>query len=393
LDRLLDVRLQLLSSFDILTEPCRLTGGTTTHGSSGGSDKGGSGRGSARLSFLLSFGGRERQYLSAIFVVFVLCNLVVIVLIPVPSLLSVPLRKSTFESSAPSACCRSSSFLPISLISASPLLDSSLRRTTRPSAPLTRSSHLSHAFTPSVHFPHFSHPSHPSLASTMAAEAKQDNWEGGGYNKNASFVYSKQFTSAVVDLLDAKPGVSLSSLFIFPHTAAEANLRPTGRPLTLEVSQERVLDLGCGSGDLTLSSLLPSVLPSGSILGVDSSPDLLSLARSNTVSSTFTSTEREQIQWVEQDGHDLAELEEGDFDAVFSNAALHWMKRDPERVVKGVWGKLKKGGRFVGEVSFDCPFLSLHFPFYPWLTLLFFLYPPVPPSCGSSLVLTLPLSS
>ena len=37
-----------------------------------------------------------------------------------------------------------------------------------------------------------------------------------------------------------------------------------------------------------------------------------------------------------------------EFDAVFSNAALHWMK-NPEGVIAGVWHALKPGGRFVGE--------------------------------------------
>ena len=36
---------------------------------------------------------------------------------------------------------------------------------------------------------------------------------------------------------------------------------------------------------------------------------------------------------------------------MFSNAALHWMKEDPEKVVRGVYGVLEEGGRFVGEVS------------------------------------------
>ena len=47
------------------------------------------------------------------------------------------------------------------------------------------------------------------------------------------------------------------------------------------------------------------------------------------------------------DGHELAF--EREFDAVFSNAALHWMKRDPDAVVAGVARALKPGGRFVGE--------------------------------------------
>jgi SAM-dependent methyltransferase len=39
---------------------------------------------------------------------------------------------------------------------------------------------------------------------------------------------------------------------------------------------------------------------------------------------------------------------QGEFDAAFSNAALHWMKR-PEDVLRGVLRALKPGGRFAGE--------------------------------------------
>jgi trans-aconitate methyltransferase len=46
------------------------------------------------------------------------------------------------------------------------------------------------------------------------------------------------------------------------------------------------------------------------------------------------------------DGHQLHFSSE--FDAVFSNAALHWMKQ-PDQVIEGVWQSLKPGGRFVGE--------------------------------------------
>ncbi|GAA6030727.1 hypothetical protein JCM8097_006291 [Rhodosporidiobolus ruineniae] len=163
-------------------------------------------------------------------------------------------------------------------------------------------------------------------AAPSAPPAPADNgWsksdQATQYNTNASFVYSAKFTNGVVELLAPQPG-------------------------------EHILDLGCGSGDLILSPLLSSVLPSGRILGVDASPSLLSKARSNTSSSSFTPKERAQIDWVECDGQELGKLRrEGEWDAVFSNAALHWMKRDPEGVVRGVHGLLKPGGRFVGEMG------------------------------------------
>ncbi|GAA5838125.1 hypothetical protein JCM11251_004716 [Rhodosporidiobolus azoricus] len=159
------------------------------------------------------------------------------------------------------------------------------------------------------------------MASSANGLARKDNWSASTYSGNASFVYSAKFTNALIDLLQPQSG-------------------------------DRILDLGCGSGELTLSSLLPPILPSGSILGVDSSVALLSKAKENISSSSFSSDEKKRIELVEKDGHDLDQLgREGEFDAVFSNAALHWMKRDPSKVVKGVYGVLKPGGRYVGEMG------------------------------------------
>jgi SAM-dependent methyltransferase len=50
------------------------------------------------------------------------------------------------------------------------------------------------------------------------------------------------------------------------------------------------------------------------------------------------------------DGHALQF--EGAFDAVFSNAVLHWLKQ-PSKVIAGVWRALRPGGRFVGEFGGD----------------------------------------
>jgi SAM-dependent methyltransferase len=44
-------------------------------------------------------------------------------------------------------------------------------------------------------------------------------------------------------------------------------------------------------------------------------------------------------------------LEEGTFDAVFSNAALHWCKRSPLGVLQSAHRALKPGGRFVAELG------------------------------------------
>ncbi len=93
---------------------------------------------------------------------------------------------------------------------------------------------------------------------------------------------------------------------------------------------ERILDLGCGDGPLTLK-----IMQAGAqALGLDASPDQIVAARDRGVEARV--------------GDAMALDFDQDFDAVFSNAALHWMKR-PEAVIDGVWRALKPGGRFVGE--------------------------------------------
>ena len=93
---------------------------------------------------------------------------------------------------------------------------------------------------------------------------------------------------------------------------------------------ERILDLGCGDGDLTVK-----LRDFGcEVIGVDSSPDFINSAKSRLLDARLL------------DGQNLPFSSE--FDAVFSNAALHWMKQ-PDKVIDGVWQSLKPGGRFVGE--------------------------------------------
>ncbi len=96
---------------------------------------------------------------------------------------------------------------------------------------------------------------------------------------------------------------------------------------------ERVLDLGCGDGALSEKITAAGV----DVLGADASPELVAAARVRGVNAEVV------------DGHALGF--EPEFDAVFSNAALHWMKRDPSAVVAGVYRALKPGGRFVAEMG------------------------------------------
>jgi len=93
---------------------------------------------------------------------------------------------------------------------------------------------------------------------------------------------------------------------------------------------ELILDLGCGDGALT-----EKIVGSGcAVIGVDTSFPQVQAAK------------KRSLRVLVMDGHELAFKRA--FDAVFSNAALHWMKR-PEEVVSRAWSVLKPAGRFVGE--------------------------------------------
>ena len=93
---------------------------------------------------------------------------------------------------------------------------------------------------------------------------------------------------------------------------------------------ERILDLGCGDGALTARIAAAGA----SVLGVDASADMVGAAQALGLDA------------VAMDGEHLTF--NGEFDAVFSNAALHWMA-DGRAVIDGVARALKPGGRFVGE--------------------------------------------
>jgi trans-aconitate methyltransferase len=93
---------------------------------------------------------------------------------------------------------------------------------------------------------------------------------------------------------------------------------------------ERVLDIGCGDGVLTEAIYRTT----GAVLGIDSSEEMVAATRLRGLEATVMSGE--EITLVDS------------FDAVFSNAALHWMPR-PRKVLSGVRRALVPGGRLVGE--------------------------------------------
>jgi trans-aconitate methyltransferase len=127
----------------------------------------------------------------------------------------------------------------------------------------------------------------------------QQTWNPADYEKNARFVTN--LGSGVLDLLAPQPG-------------------------------ERILDLGCGDGVLTRK-----IQERGcSVVGVDASSEFIVAAKSLGLDARL------------MDAHALTF--EREFDAVFSNAALHWMKGQP-KVLEGVWRALKPGGRFGAEMG------------------------------------------
>jgi SAM-dependent methyltransferase len=118
--------------------------------------------------------------------------------------------------------------------------------------------------------------------------------------------------------------------------AETAHFVPTlGAPL-LELlapkAGEHILDLGCGDGVLA-----EKIAAAGAhVVAVDAAADMVAAARKRGLDARVVA------------GQDL-EFEQV-FDAVFSNAALHWM-RPPEKVLAGVYRALKPGGRFVAEMG------------------------------------------
>ena len=95
---------------------------------------------------------------------------------------------------------------------------------------------------------------------------------------------------------------------------------------------ERILDLGCGTGHLTNQIASAGV----EVIGIDKSQSMIEEARRLYPDLRFEIGDATDFRL------DLM------FDAVFSNAAIHWMK-DQNAVARRVWEALKPGGRFVAE--------------------------------------------
>lgn len=98
------------------------------------------------------------------------------------------------------------------------------------------------------------------------------------------------------------------------------------------VAGERILDLGCGDGYLTARLVAMGC----DVLGVDSSTAQVEAARRAGVPAQVMAAEAMEF--------------DREFDAVFSNATLHWVK-EADRAIASVWRALKPQGRFVAELG------------------------------------------
>lgn len=95
---------------------------------------------------------------------------------------------------------------------------------------------------------------------------------------------------------------------------------------------EHILDLGCGTGHLT--NMIAA--RGAEIVGLDSSPAMIEAARRQYPELEFTVGDAREFSFPNP------------FDAVFSNATLHWISEAGE-VARAISKALKTGGRFVAE--------------------------------------------
>jgi trans-aconitate 2-methyltransferase len=126
------------------------------------------------------------------------------------------------------------------------------------------------------------------------------------------------------------------------YEQASTHQREWGRKLIEELhlqGTESVLDLGCGDG--TLTAQLAEHLPAGEVIGIDASKGMIAVAQPKA---------RRNLRFLLMDINDLSLAEE--FDVVFSNATLNWVK-DHRRLYASISRLLRAGGKvrfnFAGE--------------------------------------------
>lgn len=104
---------------------------------------------------------------------------------------------------------------------------------------------------------------------------------------------------------------------------------------------ESLLDIGCGDGKIT--ELISHKLLEGKVIGIDSSKDMIRFAKQKYTSESFYN-----LSFILKNACELNF--ENEFDVVYSNAALHWIK-DQELVLKGAYKSLKNKGRILFQMG------------------------------------------
>ena len=135
--------------------------------------------------------------------------------------------------------------------------------------------------------------------SVRGNNVSNNNWNSSLYDQKHAFVY--EYGRGLIPLLDPQPG-------------------------------ELILDLGCGTGHLT-----KTIAESGArVIGIDSSPHMIEMAHATYPELEFLIADARNFSFTDP------------FDAIFSNATLHWVQ-PAESVVRCISTSLKTGGRFVAE--------------------------------------------
>ncbi len=110
----------------------------------------------------------------------------------------------------------------------------------------------------------------------------------------------------------------------------------------LDVRQDlRVVDLGCGSGELT--EKLAALLPNCEMLGIDNSPEMLEKAKLNTGNSICY-----KCQTIEDFIEETFSESGSGYDLIFSNAALHWVD-DHNRIIPALAKLLNPNGQILWQ--------------------------------------------
>ncbi len=128
-------------------------------------------------------------------------------------------------------------------------------------------------------------------------QKNQNTWNAEKYGKHADFVPKLAFP--LIDLLG-------------------------------DIKGKKILDVGCGDGTLTLEL----VKRGADVTGIDSSPQMVAASKSKGIKA-FVGTVTDMPF-------------DSEFDAIFSNAVLHWVP-EAEKALENIAKSLKDGGIFVAE--------------------------------------------